>query len=470
MVTKAEVRARASRIRVVLTDVDGTLTDGGAYYSNQGEELKRFDLRDGMAVERLRDVGIETVFITRESSECVRRRAEKLRVRAYHGVCDKRATLPMVLRELQVSIGEVAYIGDDVNDLPIIEEIAPHGLVGAPADAQPPVIDRAHHKCARPGGRAAFREFAEWLITNRETEETMTNAIEVAGRFIGEGHPVFVIAEIGINHNASMDIAKRLIDGAVLAGADAVKFQKRTPELCVPRDQWDVERQTPSGKMRYIEYRRWMEFNADQYREIDRHCRERGILWFASCWDEPSVDFMEAFDPPLYKAASASLTDLPLLRKMKSTGRPLMMSTGMSTIDEIRAAVDAIGRDNLLVAHSTSAYPCPPEDLNLRMIHTLQGLYPRCPIGYSGHETGLAPTWAAVSLGATFVERHITLDRAMWGTDQAASVEIVGLMRLISNIRDVERAMGDGVKRVTQAELAMRKKLRRVNAREAVLV
>jgi len=286
--------------------------------------------------------------------------------------------------------------------------------------------------------------------------------VRIGAKAIGSGAPVFVIGEIGINHNGSVEIAKRLIDGAVLAGADAVKFQKRTPEKCVPRDQWNIERDTPWGRMTYIEYRRRMEFGPREYAEIDRYCAERRMLWFASCWDEESVDFIELFDPPCYKVASASLTDLPLLRKMRSTGRPLIMSTGMSTSEEIAAAVDAVGRENLLIAHATSSYPCPPEHLNLNMIRTLKTEYPECVIGYSGHEVGLAPTWAAVTLGASFIERHITLDRAMWGSDQAASVEIGGLLRLVANIRDIERSLGDGVKRIYDGELAARKKLRRI--------
>lgn len=289
-----------------------------------------------------------------------------------------------------------------------------------------------------------------------------TGHVRIGNHLVGDGQRVFVIAEIGINHNGSLEICKRMIDGAVLAGCDAVKFQKRTPEACVPRDQWHIERDTPWGRMTYIDYRHRMEFTADDYAEIDRYCRERNILWFASAWDEESVDFLEQFEPPAYKAASASLTDLPLLAKMKSTGRPLMISTGMSTMEEINAAVDAVGLDSLLIAHSTSAYPCPVEALNLKMIHTLKAKFPDTPIGYSGHEVGLAPTWAAVSMGATFVERHMTLDRAMWGTDQAASVEVPGMHKLVSNIRDIEKAMGDGVKRVHDSELAARRKLRRV--------
>jgi N-acetylneuraminate synthase len=291
--------------------------------------------------------------------------------------------------------------------------------------------------------------------------------VRIGNRLVGEGEPVFVVAEIGINHNGSLEIARKLIDGAVLSGADAVKFQKRTPELCVPRDQWQLERDTPWGRMTYLEYRRRVEFGEREYAAIARHCRERGMPWFASCWDEEAVDFIERFDPPCYKAASASLTDHDLLRRKKATGRPLILSTGMSTLEEIHAGVEAAGRDDLLIAHATSTYPCPVEQLNLRMIGTLKRLFPECPIGYSGHETGLAPTWAAVTMGATFVERHVTLDRAMWGSDQAASVEIGGLMRLVANIRDIERSQGDGIKRVYPGEIPQIQKLRRVKTRFA---
>ena len=282
------------------------------------------------------------------------------------------------------------------------------------------------------------------------------------GKQMGKGQPAYIVAEIGINHNGSLDLAKRLIDEAVKAGCDAVKFQKRTPEICVPMEQRNVERDTPWGRMTYMEYRYKVEFGFDEYSEIDAYCKEKGIDWFASCWDEPSVDFIEAFNPTLYKSASASLTDHSLLKKMKSTGKPLVISTGMSTMEEITEAVEAIGLDNLVIAHSTSSYPCPPQELNLRMIHTLEAMYPNTPIGYSGHETGLSTTVAAVAIGARFVERHFTLDRAMWGSDQAASVEPGGMKRMVSKIRDVELALGDGVKQVYDSELKARKKLRRV--------
>lgn len=290
----------------------------------------------------------------------------------------------------------------------------------------------------------------------------MPGRVKTGNRYIGYNEPIYVIAEIGINHNGSVDIAKKLIDGAVFAGCDAVKFQKRTPELCVPGDQWNIERDTPWGRMTYIDYRHRMEFTAEQFADLVSYCKQKNIDWLASCWDEPSVEFIEAFDPVIYKAASASLTDLSLLHTMKATGKPLILSTGMSTPDEIASAIQLLGEDNLLVAHSTSAYPCKTEELNLKMIPTLARLYPGIPIGYSGHEVGLAPTWAAVAMGASFVERHITIDRAMWGSDQAASVEIMGLYRLVSNIRDIEKSFGDGIKRVYESEISARAKLRRV--------
>lgn len=285
--------------------------------------------------------------------------------------------------------------------------------------------------------------------------------VSLGGRDVGPGKPCYLIAEIGLNHNGSVDLAKRLIDVALDASCDAVKFQKRTPELCVPPEQRDVLRETPWGIITYMDYRRRIELGLEEYRAIDAHCRARGIHWFASCWDVPSVDFIEQFSPPCHKVASACLTDPELLARLRATGRPVVMSTGMSTLDQIRNAVDRLGRDRLLVAHCTSTYPCQPEESNLRMIETLRRELD-CPIGYSGHEVGLQVTLAAVALGACFVERHITLDRAMWGTDQAASIEPGGLKRLVRDIRVIERAMGDGVKRVYDSERPIMRKLRRV--------
>jgi len=290
----------------------------------------------------------------------------------------------------------------------------------------------------------------------------MPRMIEIGGRPVGDGYPVYIIAEIGINHNGDVNIAKKLIDAAFLAGCDAVKFQKRTPELCVPEEQRDVMRETPWGLMSYLEYRHRIEFGQKEYAEIDRYCKEKGIAWFASCWDVPSVDFILQFSPVCYKIASALLTDDRLLQYINSKERPMILSTGMSTIEQIRHAVSLLDQDRLIIAHSTSSYPCNTEELNLRMIQTLRQEFD-CPIGYSGHEVGLQTTYAAVMLGACSVERHITLDRAMWGSDQAASVEPGGFIRLVRDIRIVEQALGDGVKRVYQSEKSILQRLRKVD-------
>ena len=281
-------------------------------------------------------------------------------------------------------------------------------------------------------------------------------------RVIGDGQPTYIVAEIGINHNGSLDTARRLIDVAANAKCDAVKFQKRTPELCVPAHQRDQLRETPWGVMSYLDYRRRVEFDVADYTRLIEHCRSRSIDWFASCWDESAVDFIEWFEPIGYKIPSAALTDVGLLQRFKQTGRPLILSTGMSTMHQIDAAVGVLGEEDLLITHATSTYPCPLGELNLRMIETIRSRFD-CPVGYSGHEVGLATTLAAMCLGATLIERHITLDRAMWGTDQAASVEPRGLERLVQYIRDIECAMGDGVKTVYESERAVMKKLRRTD-------
>jgi sialic acid synthase SpsE len=283
----------------------------------------------------------------------------------------------------------------------------------------------------------------------------------IGDRPVGPDHPVFVTAEIGINHNGSLEDALAMIDIAAAAGCDAVKFQKRTPEICVPADQQTVERDTPWGRMTYLAYRHRVEFGQDEYEAIGRYCATRGIAWFASPWDVPSVDFLELANPPAHKIASACLTDDHLLRRVAETQRTVILSTGMSTPEQIRHAVGVLGRERLIVCHTTSSYPAPPAELNLRMIHTLMHSYPDVPIGYSGHEIGLQTTVAAVAMGACFVERHITLDRAAWGSDQAASVEPGGLERLVRDIRTVEAALGDGVQRVSDSELPVLRKLRR---------
>jgi len=289
----------------------------------------------------------------------------------------------------------------------------------------------------------------------------MTREIKIGDRLVGDGHPAYIVAEIGINHNGDLEMAKEMIKAAHHAGVDAVKFQKRTPELCVPPEQRGQMRETPWGYITYLDYRYRVEFGEKEYTEIDRFCKELGITWFASVWDEPSVNFLEAFQPVCYKVPSASLTDSALLKYLRGTGRPVILSTGMSTMEQIKKAVNILGEENLVITHATSTYPCDPEELNLRMIQTLRDTF-SCPIGYSGHEVGLVTSAVAVGLGACMVERHITLDRALWGSDQAASVEPGGFERLVKYIRVTEQAIGDGIKQVYESEKPSLRKLRRV--------
>jgi N-acetylneuraminate synthase len=293
-------------------------------------------------------------------------------------------------------------------------------------------------------------------------EIKMAREISIGNRLIGDGHPACIVAEVGINHNGDIELAKQLIKAAVHAGVDAVKLQKRTPDLCVPPDQRGQMRETPWGYISYLEYRKKVEFGQEEYAEIDRFANELGTNWFASVWDEPSVEFLEPFQPICYKIPSASLTDHNLLRCVRSTGRPVILSTGMSTLEEIKTAVSILDVENLLITHATSTYPCDPTELNLRMIQTLREIFP-CPIGYSGHEVGLIPSVVAVAMGACMVERHITLDRAMWGSDQAASVEPGGFERLVKYVRVTEQSLGNGIKQVYPSEMASRTRLRRVN-------
>jgi N-acetylneuraminate synthase len=288
--------------------------------------------------------------------------------------------------------------------------------------------------------------------------------VSISRNEIGEGKPVYVIAEIGLNHNGDVDLAMQLIDVAADAGAQAVKFQKRTPAISTPEHMKNTPRDTPWGTMTYLEYRYRVEFSREQYVEIGDYATLRGLDWFASPWDVPSVHFLEDLNVAAHKVASASVTDIELLEALAATGKPVILSTGMSTLEQIDRAVSVLGTDNLVILHATSTYPLPPEEANVRMIPTLRDLYPEVPIGYSGHERGLQISIAAVTLGATAVERHITLDRTMWGSDHAASLEPQGFAQLVRDIRIVEEALGDGVKKIFPGELAPLAKLRRVPA------
>ena len=288
--------------------------------------------------------------------------------------------------------------------------------------------------------------------------------VTIGSHHVGAGEPVYVIAEIGLNHNGDVDLAMQLIDVAADAGAQAVKFQKRTPEISTPDHMKDTLRDTPWGRMTYLEYRYRVEMSREQYVEIGDYATLRGLDWFASPWDVPSVEFLEDLNVVAHKVASASVTDLALISRLAATGKPVILSTGMSTLAQVDAAVDVLGTDNLIVLHATSTYPLPAHEANVRMVPTLSALYPGVPIGYSGHEDGLQISLAAVALGAVVVERHITLDRGMWGSDQSASLEPGPFAELVRDIRILELALGDGIKQVFPGELAPRAKLRRIAA------
>jgi N-acetylneuraminate synthase len=282
----------------------------------------------------------------------------------------------------------------------------------------------------------------------------------IGNKEVGENKPVFIAAELGINHNGDVEIAKQLIDVAVEAGCDAVKFQKRTIEIVYSKEELQKPRESPWGTT-FEDQKRGLEFGQKEYQIIDEYCRAKNILWFASCWDEESVDFIDAFDPPCYKIASASLTDDNLLKHTRSKGKPILLSTGMSTLEQIHHAVDILGEEDLVLLHCTSTYPSKLDELNLNVITTLKQEF-SCPIGYSGHEIGVSSSIAAAVLGACIVERHLTLDRAMYGSDQAASLEPQGMKRLVRDIKELPTILGDGKKRVYKSELPIIQKLRRV--------
>lgn len=283
--------------------------------------------------------------------------------------------------------------------------------------------------------------------------------VRVGSKVIGDNSPCFIIAEIGINHNGSLDLAKKMIDEAVMAGCDAVKFQKRTVTKVYTPEELDVYRPNYYGNTNR-DLKLGLELSYEDYCQIDEYCKSKKIMWFASCWDVDSVDFIEQFDVPCHKVASAMLTDDEFLRKVKATGKPILLSTGMSSMEEIRHAVDVLGDDNLVLYQCTSTYPSNHSEINLRVIEEFRKEF-NCPIGYSGHEKGLLPSILSVQLGASSVERHITIDRTLWGSDQAASLEPEGLRRMVRDIREVKKLLGDGKKVVYDTEIPVREKLRK---------
>ncbi len=289
----------------------------------------------------------------------------------------------------------------------------------------------------------------------------MRKEVIIGNKKISDNAPCFIIAEIGINHNGSLDLAKRMIDEAVMAGCDAVKFQKRTVNKVYTPEELDVYRPNYYGSTNR-DLKNGLELTYEDYKEIDTYCKSKKIIWFASCWDKDSVDFIEQFNVPCHKIASALLTDDELLLYIKKTGKPILLSTGMSTMDEIRHAVRLLGEDNLVLYHCTSTYPTDHKEINLKVIESFRKEF-SCPIGYSGHEKGLLPSILSVELGAASVERHITVDRTLWGSDQAASLEPEGLRRMVRDIREVKKVLGDGNKIVYDSEIPVKNKLRKVN-------
>lgn len=463
-------------VDAVVTDFDGVHTDDRAFVDSDGREMVAVSRSDGMGIALLRRAGVKVLVLSTERNPVVAARAAKLGVPVVQGLGAKDVALREWLAAEGLAPERVAYVGNDVNDLscmaivgwPVAVPDAHPGCAPPPASCcRPPGAPGPYASCptacSRPGRPPRWRPSPPPRPSARPVISGSRGRCGSARSLVGPGQPVYVIGEIGINHNGDVEIARKLIDVAADAGCQAVKFQKRTPEICVPLEQRDQIRQTPWGEMTYMEYKIRTEFGADEYRYIAKYCEERGIDWFASPWDVPSVDFLEEMDVVAHKVASASVTDHELLRALAATRKPVILSTGMSTIEEIDAAVEILGTERLVMMHATSTYPLPPEEANLRMITTLGQRY-GVPVGYSGHERGLQISLAAVTLGAVTVERHITLDRAMWGSDHAASLEPTGLEHLVRDIRIIETALGDGVKRVYPGEQAPRARLRRVTA------
>ncbi|GGK93312.1 hypothetical protein Sme01_59010 [Sphaerisporangium melleum] len=457
-------------VDAVVTDFDGVHTDDLVYVDQEGRETVAVSRSDGLGVAMLKRAGVKILVLSTEQNPVVTARARKLGVPVLQGLASKQTALSDWLSIEGLDPARVAYVGNDLNDLGCLE------LVGWPVavpDAHPRVRAAARVVLSHQGGAGAVRELCDRVLAARPAGaeppvagprpavRVKSAPVPIGGSLVGPGHPVYVIGEIGINHNGDLDIARRLIDVAADAGCQAVKFQKRTPEIAVPAHQRDQIRQTPWGEMTYLEYKYRVEFGQDEYTQIAKYCAERGLDWFASPWDVPSVDFLEEMNVVTHKVASASVTDHELLRRLAATGKPIILSTGMSTLEEIDAAVEILGTGRLVMMHATSTYPLPPEEANLRTIGTLQDRY-GVPVGYSGHERGLQISLAAVTLGAVTVERHITLDRTMWGSDHAASLEPSGLEHLVRDIRIIEQALGDGVKRVFPGEEAPKSRLRRV--------
>ena len=456
-------------IKMVIFDCDGVLTDGSVYMDPDGKETLRFSRIDYHGIGMLNKAGYILGIISSENSEIIRKRAEKLNIsEVFLGIKDKLKIYQELKDKYNLKDGEICYCGDDLSDMEILKKV---GLSCCPSNSQPEVKEICTFVSEYEGSNGFVRQVSNLILKSIKSKEILNkgdkekmktlkiNDVEISN----ESKPFF-IAEIGINHNGSMDLAKKMIDLAVITGVNAVKFQKRTVELCVPDNVKNSMRETPWGKMTYFDYKKKIEFEEEEYKEIDRYCKEKGILWTASVWDIPSLEFIERFNVAFHKIPSALLTHKDLLLKIKETGKPVILSTGMSTEEEVLKAVSLFGENYpLAILHCNSGYPAKEEELNLNYILNLKQMFPNNIIGYSGHERGISATLVAATLGAKILERHITLDRSMWGTDQAASIEFDGLRRLVRDINSLNIWFGNGIKTVTETEKTVRDKLRNVN-------
>jgi YrbI family 3-deoxy-D-manno-octulosonate 8-phosphate phosphatase len=489
---KRSLEDRLKDIKLVVMDFDGVLTDNKVITYSDGKESVVCDKSDSMGIVLLKEAGIDLLVLTSEQHESVRQRCNKLDI-PYHAE-GKKSKLEILINHFSryhMSSEVIAYIGNDVNDLECMKAA---GISVCPADAHHDVSLIADIWLESNGGNGAVREFADMLLTAKAGQGVVTTEdsrilaydystppmykcedgkiekieesdiarqIEIGDRMVGDDWPPFIIAEIGINHNGDVNKAIKLIKMASLCGCDAVKFQMRTPNLCVPDDQKDRIVNTPWGDMAYIDYKHKIELKADDYRKIDIACRELDIMWSASCWDWKSLSRLRSdYEVPFHKIPSAIITHLGLLEDYENiTEEPIILSTGMSTLEEIDTAVEILGTDRLILLHCNSSYPADNNELNLKCMQTLRDRY-KCLVGYSGHERGITPSIVAASMGACVIERHITLDRTMWGSDHAASLELPGLQRMVRDIKSIKDVMGDGQKVVYPSEQEKKETLR----------
>jgi len=443
-----------NKIRLFVMDCDGVLTDGSIYYGNEGELLRRFHTRDGMGIELLRRHNIRTAVVSGESSPTISHRATKLGIdKIWLGIKEKKQILSELERTFDVSTDEIAYVGDDINDIEIMKSV---GFPIAVADAGIAVKNVARYVTQAPGGRGAVREAVELILEQKEKK-----VIDVAGRMIGDSHPCFIIAEIGNNHQGEVGLAKKLIDMASETGVNAVKFQKRDIRSLLTEKgfQKPYSGGNSFGKT-YGQHREYLELNQDAFSLLQAYAASKDLVFFASVWDERSVDILEDLDVPLFKIPSADLTNLRLLEKVADIGKPTILSTGMSQLHEIDTTVEFFLKrnENLILMHCVSIYPHPVERVNMKMIETLRQRY-HVPVGYSSHEEGILVSSAAALLGAVAIEKHVTLDRTMRGSDHKASIEKDELKRMVELVRLYETARGDGVKTLLPGEVESRKKL-----------